>query len=475
MSYQPVIGLEIHVELLTKTKLFCGCLNKFGLPPNQNTCPVCLGLPGALPVANKSAVEHVIKSALALNCKVLNYSKFDRKNYFYPDMPKNYQISQYELPVAKSGYLEIQTAQESKKIKLTRIHLEEDTGKSIHSGAIDQSLYTLEDYNRSGIPLMEIVTQPDISSPKEAHEFLNCLRNILRWIKVSDCKMEEGSLRCDANISLKRNNENYQKTEIKNMNSFRSVYKALEYEINRQKEILEKGEQIKLETRGWDEEKLITIPMRSKEEVHDYRYFPEPDIPPIAINNSWIEEIKKSIPELPQQKIIRFQKEYNLSSYDSKILNTSKEMADLFEDTLKHTRLAKEAANWLTGDIGKFLNENNLEIYQTKLTGENLARLVNLIEKKVISGKIAKSIIKDCMQGSDPEKIIKEKGLYLISDKEKLTVIIKGVLKENQKIVADYKDGKVKAFAYLVGQIMKNTGGKADPELTSKILHEELS
>ncbi|MBI2251755.1 MAG: Asp-tRNA(Asn)/Glu-tRNA(Gln) amidotransferase subunit GatB [Armatimonadetes bacterium] len=471
MNLRTIIGLEIHVELATKTKLFCGCLNIFGSPPNTNVCPVCLGLPGALPAANKQAVLLLIKSALALNSEISLFSKFDRKNYFYPDMPKNYQISQYDLPLAKGGYLAIK----DKKVNLKRIHLEEDTGKSTHLGMIDKSLYTLEDYNRAGVPLMEIVTEPDLNSEEEAYDFLVNLRKILEWIGVSDCKMEEGSLRCDANISLSKDLNLSNKVEIKNMNSFKIVEQALNYEIKRQREILEKGEKVKQETRGWDEKKEITIVLRSKEEAHDYRYFTEPDLPPIKILEEWIDEIKYKIPELPQKRIQRFIEKYNLNEYDAKVLNNSKVMSDFFEDTLNHYFNPKEICNWLMGDIAKYLNSKNLAINQTKFTAFNFSKLLNLINKELISGKIAKNIIEELIEsGNDPEILINEKGLGQITDYNELLRAIFQILEENMQILEEYLNGKEKVFSFLVGKIMQKTKGRANPKLVNQLLKEEL-
>lgn len=485
MSYITIIGLEAHVELKTNSKMFCGCKNEFSKAPNTNVCPVCLGYPGVLPVANEKAVELLIKSAISLNCNIASYSKFDRKNYFYPDMPKNYQISQYDMPLAEDGFIDIKNISGmDKKIRIKRIHLEEDTGKIVHQGTIDKSEYTLLDYNRAGVPLMEIVTEPDMTSPEEAYDFLVRLKKILEWLEVSDCKMEEGSLRCDANISVMIDESagvrrtvplpDY-KVEIKNMNSFKSVLKALAYEQNRQIELLKNNEKIEQCTRGWDEDKQITILMRSKEEVHDYRYFPEPDLLPMEIKKDWIDKIKPQIPELPQEKEVRFMKQYNLNEYDVKLLNQSKSFSQFFEDVADKYKNVKIVCNWLTQDVIKILNDKNIKIENSKLTVDNFIRLLELIEKGALSGKIAKTIIEDIVNGSNPENIIKEKGLAVLSDAKELEKITDKVLAGNIDPVEKYKAGHEKVFGFLVGQIMKETGGKADPKSVNEILKKRLN
>jgi len=476
MNYATAIGLEVHVELKTNSKLFCGCRNEFSRQPNTNVCPVCLGYPGVLPVVNKKAVDLLIKSALSLDCKVSSYSKFDRKNYFYPDMPKNYQISQYDMPLAENGFIEVKSGEALKKIRVKRVHLEEDTGKSVHQGTIDKSEYTLEDYNRAGVPLMEIVTEPDITSPEEAYEFLTKLKKTLHWIEVSDCKMEEGSLRCDANISVRPAGmplPNY-KVEIKNLNSFKSVLRALAYEQNRQTELLKNNEKIEQCTRGWDEDKEVTILMRGKEDVHDYRYFPEPDLLPMEVNSEWINKIKTEIPELPEEKTARFISQYKLTNYDSEVLIQTKEFSRFFEESVKKYPNAKIVCNWLTQDISKILNDANIEIKDSKLTIDNFVKMLELIDSGVISGKIAKSIIEDVINGENPETIVKEKSLTVISDEGALEAIVGKVLADNADSVEKYKSGNEKVFGFIVGQVMKETKGKAAPNVVNEMLMRKL-
>ncbi|MCD4783096.1 MAG: Asp-tRNA(Asn)/Glu-tRNA(Gln) amidotransferase subunit GatB [Candidatus Eremiobacteraeota bacterium] len=481
MAYETVIGLEVHVELNTKTKLFCGCENRFAAEPNSLACPVCLGLPGLLPVVNKRAVEKHIMAAIALGCEILEYSKFDRKNYYYPDMPKNYQISQYDLPIAIKGCLEIEKSDGTKKvIGITRIHLEEDTGKSIHgggSGSIMESDYTLLDYNRAGVPLMEIVSEPDMRSPEEAYLYLTGLKKILNWIGVSDCKMEQGSLRCDANISLRKKGELEfgVKTEIKNMNSFKSVRSALEFEEKRQAEVLENGGKISQETRGWEEDKGITVSMRSKEDAHDYRYFPEPDLAPLKISREWVDEIGKDLPELPDDRRERFIREYRLPEYDAGVLTTSREMSDFLEEAVVVCNDPKQVSNWLMSDISKYLNEKQVEIQETKLSASTLGGMINMIKKGTISGKIGKKLIAELLnKGGDPEEIVKKKGWIQVSSEEELLPLVKEAIDANPKAVEEYLGGKKSAIGFFVGQVMKATGGKANPGVVNKILMREL-
>jgi len=477
LKYETVIGLEVHVELLTESKLFCGCGTQFGSPPNTQICSVCLGLPGVLPVVNRKAVEYLVKVGLALDCRIAPFSKFDRKNYFYPDMPKNYQISQYDLPLALEGRLDITRNGGEKCIGITRIHLEEDTGKSIHKGTIDASLYTLEDYNRAGVPLMEIVTEPDIRTPDEASLFLQSLRTILQWIEVSDCKMEEGSLRCDANISIRLPGaELGTKVEVKNMNSFKSVRDALEYEEKRQRALREKGEPIIQETRGWDEEKCITISMRSKETENDYRYFPEPDLLPLQIDDVWREAIQAGLPELPGARKKRFIDEYGLSSYDAECLTAQRFLADFFEKSCRIHSSPKVICNWLMGDVARYLKENSGSLEDSRLTPEGLAELCCLIDKGVISGKIGKTILEEmATTGKSPETLVKEHGLFQISDEQKLLAVIDEVTAEQPKASEDFRKGNEKTLAFLVGQVMKKTKGKAHPEAVNRLLRERLT
>lgn len=471
VNYRIVIGLEIHVQLATESKVFCSCSTKFGAEPNTQVCPVCLGLPGVLPVLNRKAFYYAIKTALALNCEIANYVRFDRKNYYYPDLPKNYQISQYRLPIAQHGYLMI----DEKKIGIRRVHLEEDAGKLLHS---EDGKFSFIDYNRAGIPLLEIVTEPDINSPEEAVAFLNELRLLLRHIAVSDCNMEEGSLRCDCNISLQAPEEKELgiKTELKNMNSFRGVKMALQYEITRQKALLEKGEKVLAETRLWDEKKQRTYSMREKEQVHDYRYFPEPDLPPYEISEQLLNELRATLPELPSAKKIRFRQEYRLSDYDINILLAEPLLAHFFEETLKYYPDPKKAVNWLNNELMGILNERNIDFSALLLTPEQFAKLLSLIDAAKISIRTAKEILPLLVEKpDDPEKIVAQKGLLQISDESQLRGIISKVIAENRAAVEDFLNGKQKAIAFLVGKVMQATGGKANPGVVNRILREKLS
>lgn len=474
MEYEVVIGLEVHAELLTDSKIFCSCTTEFGGAPNTHCCPVCLGLPGVLPVANKKAVELAVKAALALNCEIAGYSKFDRKNYFYPDLPKAYQISQYDLPLAVNGYVDIETEEGVKRIGIKRVHMEEDAGKLVHSEAGD---YSLVDYNRTGVPLIEIVSEPDIRSSEEARLYLNKLKSILQYTEVSDCKMQEGSLRCDANISLrpKGSGEFGTKTELKNMNSFKAVQKALDYEIERQRKVLERGESVIQETRRWDESRGITVSMRSKEEAHDYRYFPEPDLPPVVIDREFVERIRASIPELSHERKRRYINEYGLPEYDAGVLTDSKKLSDFFEECVRKYPNAKVVSNWIMGELLGALNAEDKEIEDTPLTPDHLVEMFTLMDKGTISGKIAKTVFKEMFEtGKKPAKIVEEKGLVQISDEGELEKIIDKVIQENPQSVEDYRNGKEKALGFLVGQVMKHTKGKANPQLVNKLLKGKL-
>jgi aspartyl-tRNA(Asn)/glutamyl-tRNA(Gln) amidotransferase subunit B len=476
VEYSTTIGLEVHVELLTQSKLFCSCSTQFGAPPNSQICPVCLGLPGVLPVINRKAIESLILVGCALECKIASLSKFDRKNYFYPDMPKNYQISQYDLPLATEGRLFI-AAPGQKEIRIRRIHLEEDTGKSIHRGTIDCSLYTLEDYNRAGVPLLEIVTEPDMKSAEEAFAYLTSLKHIVKWLRVSDCKMEEGSLRCDANISISPTEGVLgTKTEIKNMNSFKAVKEALDYEEKRQIEELAGGGRIIQETRGWDEKKCITIPMRSKEAEHDYRYFPEPDLLPLMVSREWIRDIEHCLPELPEKRKERFIKDYGLLPFDAECITSSREMADFFESANAHHPSPKLICNWLMGDVSKYLNEHSLTLTETRLSPKSLGEMVRMIQKGTISTTIAKSLMEEILAtGREPEDIIKEKGWFQISDEEEIQAQVREVLSRNGDAVENIRQGKAKAIGFLVGQVMKAMKGRANPELVNRLMAEELA
>lgn len=476
-DYEAVIGLEIHVELKTESKIFCSSSAHFGGAPNTHICPVCLGLPGVLPVLNKKVVEYAIRAALALNCEIARFCKFDRKNYYYPDLPKNYQISQYDLPLAQNGYLEIETENGRKRIGILRIHMEEDAGKLLHQGTVTTTPYSLVDYNRTGVPLLEIVSAPDMRTPEEARAYAEKLRSVIQFTGISDCKMEEGSLRVDANVSVRPvgSREFGVKTEIKNVNSFRALQKALAYEIERQIAILEEGGEVVQETRTWDEGKGITLPLRSKEEAHDYRYFPEPDLPPLVISQEWVEEIYRSLPELPDARRERYIAEYGLPAYDAGVLTATKEIGDYFEECVKLYPHPKTVSNWVMGELLRLLNATNTEITASPVRPAQLAALLKLIDDGTISGKIAKTVFEEMFNtGKDPETIVKEQGLVQISDEAMLKKVVQEVIAANPKVVADYKQGKEKALGFLVGQVMKATQGKANPALVNRLLKEAL-
>lgn len=475
MSYEPVIGLEVHVQLNTGSKVFCGCTTEFGGTPNAQTCPVCLGFPGTLPVLNKSALAGAMKVALALNCSIADEIKFDRKNYFYPDLPKNFQISQYDKPLSYGGYLDVRINDGVKRIRIRRVHLEEDTGKLTHEENGDSSLV---DFNRSGIPLLEIVSEPDLNTPEEAHNYLTVLKSILQYLGVSDCDMEEGSLRCDANISVRKKGEDVlgTKAEIKNMNSFKGVKAALQYEIERQIKMIENGEKIIQETRAWDPDRGMTQSMRSKEEAHDYRYFPEPDLVPFVLSLGEIDAAKKSLPELPQARKTRFIKSYGLPEYDADVLTSDKRVANFFEDCTKYYDKPKIISNWIMTDVLGYLNANALELKDIKLTPQNLVGLLKEIGSGKISGKMAKDILMEMLEaGKDARKIIEEKELVQISDEAQLERVADEVIAENKKSVEDYLKGKENAVMFLVGQVMKKTKGRANPAAINEILKRKLS
>ncbi len=471
-QYETTIGLEVHVHLLTNTKAFCGCANKFGSPPNTQVCPVCLGFPGSLPVLNEEELNLGMKTALALNCRIAEYMKFDRKNYYYPDLPKNYQISQYDMPLAENGFINISVDGKPKKIRIKRVHLEEDAAKLIHEK--DSSLV---DFNRCGTPLMEIVTEPDIASPDEAYAYLTVLKSILLYLGVSNCNMEEGSLRCDANVSIRPKGAKALgvKVELKNMNSFRWIRKALGHEVDRQVNLLRDKEKIVQETRLWDEAKQVTISMRSKEEAHDYRYFPEPDLLPYTITREMTAKIKKSMPELPEQKKERLVADYGLSDYDAFLLTNQKEVADYFEECTKLYKNAKKLANWIMSDVSSEMNKRSLGILDLGLKPKNLAGLLTLLDNGTINGKMAKEILIVMIDTKKTaEEVVKEKDLSQIVDEDKLTGIIDGIIKKNPKSIEDYKNGKVNVLMFLVGQIMKETRGKANPKLVNELLKNKL-
>lgn len=474
-KYETVIGLEVHVELHTKSKIFCGCSTSFGAPPNTHTCPICLGHPGVLPVLNKKAVEYAMKAAMALNCQIATESKFDRKNYFYPDSPKAYQISQYDKPIGEHGWIDIEVGGETKRIGITRLHLEEDAGKLTHS---DGGFASLVDFNRVGTPLIEIVSEPEIGSPEEARAYLEKLKAIIQYCDVSDVKMEEGSLRCDANVSIRPygQTELGTKTELKNMNSFRGVQRGLEYEVFRQADVLDSGGSIVQETRRWDDAQGKTITMRSKEEAHDYRYFPDPDLVQLYIDDAWKESVRATIPELPDARKARYTAEYELPEYDAAVITASKPLADLFEESLQHTKDAKAVSNWIMGELLGYLNANNLEVTAISLTGQGLGELIGLMESGTINGKIAKTVFKSMLEsGKSPKAIVEEQGLVQISDEGALQPIVEGIVDKNPQSVADFKAGKAKAVGFLVGQVMKETKGKANPALVNKLLLDKLN
>ncbi|MBY0165233.1 Asp-tRNA(Asn)/Glu-tRNA(Gln) amidotransferase subunit GatB [Paenibacillus lautus] len=474
-KYETVIGLEVHVELHTHSKIFCGCSTAFGAPPNTHTCPICLGHPGVLPVLNRQAVEYAIKAAMALNCTIGDVSKFDRKNYFYPDSPKAYQISQYDQPIGENGWIDIEVDGKTKRIGITRLHLEEDAGKLTH---VDGGYASLVDFNRVGTPLVEIVSEPEISTPEEAKAYLEKMRAIMQYCDVSDVKMEEGSLRCDANISLRPwgQKEFGTKAELKNMNSFRGVQRGLEYEQFRQAEILDEGGVIVQETRRWDEAQAKTFSMRGKEQAHDYRYFPDPDLVSVHISEEWKEAVRATIPELPDARKARYASEYGLPDYDAAVITSSKLLADFFEDSLNYTKDAKSVSNWIMGDLLGYLNSNNLELSEVKITGQGLGEMIGLIEKGTISSKIAKTVFKEMLEsGKLPAQIVEEKGLVQISDEGAIKGIVEQVVANNPQSVEDYKAGKQKAIGFLVGQVMKESKGKANPALANKLLVEVLN
>ncbi len=477
MDYEPVIGLEVHAQLLTNSKIFCRCSAKFGGEQNTQVCPVCLGMPGVLPVLNKQAVVFALRMGLATNCRIAPHSIFARKNYFYPDLPKGYQISQYEEPFCEKGYIEIELDGQRKRIGITRIHLEEDAGKSIHAEEFVDLNETLVDVNRCGVPLIEIVSEPDICSSKEAYLYLTQLRQVVQYLGICDGNMEEGSLRCDANISVRPvgTKEFGVKTEVKNMNSFRGVEKALDFEVKRQSGILESGGAIVQETLLWDANKNESFPMRSKEFAHDYRYFPEPDLLPVEVNSEWITEIKKSIPELPQARKNRLVEQYEIPPYDAEILIDTRELADYFEEVARSSCDAKSASNWIMSEVLRALKGEQIEITDFKVQPSDLADMIKLINNGTISGKIAKSVFEEMMKtGKAPDVIVKEKGLVQISDTGELEKQVQTVLAENPSEVKRYLDGKEQILGFLVGQIMRVTRGKANPKIVNEILRKEL-
>lgn len=475
MEFEPVIGLEVHVQLNTRSKIFCGCPTAFKAEPNSQTCPICLGFPGTLPVLNEEVLRKAIMAGLALNATVSEYSKFDRKNYFYPDLPKAYQISQFDRPICSGGYIEVTTGAGTKRIGINRLHLEEDAGKSIHSDEPGNRLSYL-DFNRSGMPLAEIVSEPDMRSAEEAYEYLQNLRTIMKYLDVSDCNMEEGSLRCDVNISLREKGAPKfgEKVEVKNLNSFKAVKTAIEFEIRRQAGILEDGGSIVQETRLWDADRGMSFSMRSKEEAHDYRYFPDPDLPPIKLGAEYVTKIRESIPELPGPRRERFIAEYGLSAYDAGVLTSARPLADYFESVVKHGAAPKKASNWIQSELlARVDNPENVGSFTVK--PEMLTALLALIDDDTISGKIAKTVFDEMVQtGADPSDIVREKGLVQLTDMGAIESIIDRVIAENPESVADYKSGKERALKFLMGQAMKESKGKANPRIVNDLLLKKL-
>jgi aspartyl-tRNA(Asn)/glutamyl-tRNA(Gln) amidotransferase subunit B len=475
-GYEPVIGLEVHVQLLTSSKMFCSCKNKYGDAPNMHTCPVCLGYPGTLPVLNKKAVEFGIKAGLATNCEIADFCRFARKNYFYPDLPKGYQISQYKEPLCSSGELTIQLENTEKKIGITRIHLEEDSGKSIHGVENDEDTYI--DFNRCGVPLIEIVSEPDLRSPEEAYQYLRKLKQTLEYLEVSDCNMEQGSLRCDANISVRPTGQKEFgiRTEMKNMNSFSGVKKALQYEIDRQIIALEKGEKVIQQTLLWDDRKEEARPMRGKEESEDYRYFPEPDLVPLEVNDRWLAEIKNQIKELPDEKRERFKKEYKLREYDIDLLISDHNISEYFENAVAISEDPKLTSKWLQNEILRVLKEENIDITDFPISEKRFGELLLLLKNNKINANSAKKVFNKMLDNDrSPGQIVEEEGLAQVSGSDQLAGIIKSVLEENEDEVTRYREGEKKLFGYFMGQVMKKTRGKANPQETKKLLQKLLN
>jgi aspartyl-tRNA(Asn)/glutamyl-tRNA(Gln) amidotransferase subunit B len=476
-KYEAVIGLEMHVQLGTKTKIFCNCPSEFGALPNSNVCPVCLGLPGALPVLSREAVELAIEAGIALHCKINPFSRFARKNYFYPDLPKGYQISQYDQPLAEHGYLDIQTEAGKKRIGVTRVHMEDDAGKSIHDGFKDSDQYTYVDLNRSGTPLIEIVSEPDMRTPDEAYAYVTELKQVIQYVGVSDCDMEKGQLRCDANVSVRlRGAEKFgTKAEVKNLNSFRFLKLALEYEIERQIDLLEAGGKVVQETRLYNVETGRTVSMRSKEQAHDYRYFPEPDLVPLQVSEAWLSQVKSRLPELPADRRERFVNEYGLREYDAQVLTLTRETGDYFEGAVKVNGDGRSTANWVTGDLMALLKASGKEISDSPVPAEHLGELVSLINKGELSGKLAKEVLPKMFETGDaPSVIMDREGLKQISDSGALEKIVADVLAANPKQVEQYKSGKTAVAGFLVGQVMKASRGQANPAAVNELLKAKL-
>ncbi len=474
-DYEVIIGLEVHAELSTKTKIFCSCPTKFGAEPNTQTCPICMAMPGTLPVLNEKVVEYAVKAGLATNCEIARDSKNDRKNYFYPDLPKSYQISQFDKPLCEHGFIEIDTDNGKKKIGLTRIHIEEDAGKLNHDEFGGGSLV---DLNRAGVPLIEIVSEPDIRSSEETEKYLRKLKSILEYIEVSDCKMQEGSLRADVNVSVRKKGDTKlgTRTEMKNMNSFRSIARAIEYEVDRQIDVIEDGGKIEQETLRWDEVSGKTFSMRDKEDAQDYRYFPDPDLVAIKLTEEYIQNIKETLPELPESRKQRYLEQYNLAQKDANLITSSKYLSDLFEQAIEVCNNPKAVNNWIISDISRILNETEREPSEIPFDSNQLGKLVILIDKGTISSSIGKKVLEELFENPrDPEDIIKEKGWIQISDEGAIKEVVLKILQANPQSIADYKAGKDRALGFLVGQAMKETKGKANPQMLNKMFLEELN
>ena len=478
MNYEMIIGLEVHAQLKTKSKIFCSCPTEFGKPANENTCPICLGMPGVIPVLNKKAIQLAMRACLSTNCHIASVNRFARKNYFYPDLPKGYQISQFELPLGIDGHVNIQINGTKKKIGLTRIHMEEDAGKLIHGENLGSPGKSYVDFNRTGVPLVEIVSEPDLRSGEEAREYLTQLKSILDYAEVSDCNMEEGSLRCDANVSVRPEGQKEfgTRTETKNLNSFRFVQRAIEYEFNRQIKVLEQGDSIVQETRLYDSNKGVTFSMRSKEEAHDYRYFPEPDLVPVEISDEWIKETMDDLPELPEQKRERFVQSYNIPEYDAVVLTTSRNIADYYEKSVSLYPEPKEISNWIMGELLRQLKIDGRKIDESPIKPEGLIALLKLIKEGTLSAKMAKTVFEEMYQSSkSATEIVAQKGLAQITDSSTIENLVDEILKINTDQVEQYKNGKEKVFGFLVGQIMKQSKGQADPALVNKLLKDRIN
>ncbi len=478
MEYEPVIGLEVHAQLLTRSKIFCTCSTLFGGEPNTLSCPVCTGLPGSLPVFNKKVLEFTLRAALATHCRVAPYSQFARKNYFYPDLPKGYQISQYELPLASDGYIDIHSDGQKKRIGIIRIHMEEDAGKLLHDLSTERGTHSYVDFNRTGVPLIEIVSAPDIRTPEDASAYLRKLRAILMFLDICDGNMEEGSFRCDANISLRPKGQQAfgVKTELKNMNSFRNVQRALDFEIRRQTALLDQGERIIQETRLWDAAKGVTSSMRGKEEAHDYRYFPDPDLVPLVIDPEWVESVRSGLPELPEAKKERFLRDYGIPEYDAEVLTTSKPLANYYEACLRVYNKPKGVSNWIMSELLRELKRDEREIEDCPVSAPHLAEMLKMIDDGIISGKMAKSVFEEMYHsGKRAEEIVKEKGWVQVTDSSEIERIVEQVLSANPKEVDAYRKGKEKLLGFFVGQVMKATQGKASPQRVNDLLKKKLA